>query len=107
MINKQKLGLVFGMFLGACHFVWSLLVLSGIAQPLMNLIFRLHFIEPPYTIAPFNLGVAATLILVTSMTGYLIGWLLAAISNWLSAETSSLGSISTVRRRQPAIRHNY
>ena len=107
MINKQKLGLVFGTFLGGWHFVWSLLVLSGIAQPLMNLIFRLHFLEPPYTIAPFNFGVAATLILVTAMTGYVLGWVLAAISNWLGSETSSIGSISTVRRRPRAVRHNY
>ncbi|HKO41860.1 MAG TPA: hypothetical protein VJU84_01115 [Pyrinomonadaceae bacterium] len=105
MINKQRLGLVFGTFLGAWHFVWAVLVLSGIAQPLMNLIFRLHFIEPPYTILPFDFGVAATLILVTSMTGYVSGWMLAAISNWLRAETSSLGSTPAVHRRQPAIRH--
>lgn len=105
MINKQKLGLVFGTFLGAWHFVWALLVLSGVAESLMNWIFRLHFIEPPYTILPFNIGVAATLILVTSIAGYVSGWSLGAIFNWLHAETSSLGSISAVRRHQHAIRH--
>lgn len=104
MINKQKLGLVFGTFLGAWHFVWALLILSGIAESLMNWIFRLHFIEPPYTILPFNFGVAATLILVTFIAGYVSGWILGAISNWLHAETSSLGSISAVRD-QYAIRH--
>lgn len=105
MINKQKLGLVFGTFLGSWHFVWALLVFSGLAQSLMNLIFRLHFIEPPYTILPFDFGVAAALIIVTSMTGYVSGWMLAAISNWLRAETSSLGSIPVVRRHQPLVRH--
>ena len=105
MINKQKLGLVFGMFLGVWHSVWALLVLSGIASSLMNLIFRLHFIDPPYTVLPFDFGVAAALILITSITGYAIGWLLAAISNWMSAGTQSLRSISAVRRQQPAIRH--
>lgn len=105
MINKQKLGLVFGTFLGAWHFVWALLVFSGLGQSFTNLIFRLHFIEPPYTILPFDFGVAATLILVSSMAGYASGWVLAAISNWLRAETSSLGSISAVRRHRSAIRH--
>ena len=105
MISKHKLGLVFGTFLGTWHFVWAWLVLSGMAQSLMNWIFRLHFIEPPYTILPFNFGVAVTLILVTSTTGYLSGWVLGAIWNWLRADTSSLGAISTVRRQQPAIRH--
>ncbi|HKO97618.1 MAG TPA: hypothetical protein VJU86_11535 [Pyrinomonadaceae bacterium] len=105
MINKQKLGLVFGTFFGAWHFVWALLVLSGIAQSLMHWIFRLHFIDPPYTILPFNFGVAATLILVTSTTGYLSGWVLGAIWNWLHEETSTLGSISAVRGQHAAIRH--
>jgi len=105
MINKNKLGLVFGTFLGIWHFVWAGLVLSGMAQSLMNWIFRLHFIEPPYTVLPFNLGLAVALILVTSITGYLSGWILGAIWNWVRADTSSSASISAVRRRQPAIWH--
>lgn len=107
MISKHKLGLAFGAFLGTWHFVWVGLVLSGIAQSLMNWIFRLHFIEPPYTILPFSFGIAVTLIVVTSITGYLSGWILGAIWNWLLADPSSLGSISAVRRQQPAIRHHY
>jgi len=105
MINKHKLGLVFGTFLGTWHFVWAWLVLSGFAQSLMNWIFRLHFIEPPYTILPFNFGAAVALILVTSITGYLSGWVLGALWNWLRADTSSVGSFSAVGRQQPAIRH--
>lgn len=105
MINRHKLGLVFGAFLGACHFVWAGLVLSGIAQSLMNWIFRLHFIEPPYVILPFNFGVAVTLILVTSITGYVSGWFFGAIWNWLRADASPLDSVSAVRRQQPAMRH--
>ena len=105
MINKNKLGLAFGAFFGIWHLVWAWLVLSGFAQSLMNWIFRLHFIDPPYTILPFNFGVAVTLILVTSITGYVSGWFMAAIWNWMRAETSSRGSISAVRRQQPASTH--
>lgn len=105
MISKHKLGLVFGAFLGTWHFVWAGLVLSGIAQSLMNWIFRLHFIEPPYTILPFNFGVALMLILVTSITGYLSGWVFGAIWNWLRADISSLSSTSALLRQQRAIRH--
>ena len=105
MMNKHKLGLVFGAFLGIWHFAWAALVLSGMAQSLMNWIFRIHFIEPPYTILPFNFGVAVALIVVTSITGYLSGWVFGAIWNWLRADTSSLGSISAARPSQPAIRY--
>jgi hypothetical protein len=105
MISRHKLGLVFGTFLGAWHFVWAWLVLSGMAQSLMNWIFRLHFIEPPYTIRPFNFGMAIALIVITSITGYLSGWVLAAIWNWLRVDTSSPAAISAVRRRQPATGH--
>lgn len=88
MINRHKLGLLFGSFFGLCHFVWAWLVLSGMAQTLTDWIFRLHFIQPPYTILPFNLGAAVSLILVTSVTGYLSGWILGAIWNWLRADGS-------------------
>ena len=105
MINRHKLGLLFGSFLGLCHFVWAWLVLSGMAQTLTDWIFRLHFIQPPYTILPFNPGAAVGLILVTSVTGYLSGWVLGAIWNWLRADSSARDSFSSSRRREPATGH--
>ena len=105
MINRHKLGLLFGSFLGLCHFVWALLVLSGMAQTLTDWIFRLHFIQPPYTILPFNLGAAVGLILVTSVTGYLSGWVLGATWNWLRADSSARDTFSSSRRPQPATGH--
>ena len=107
MVNRHKLGLLLGTFLGLWHFAWSWLVLSGMAQSLVNWLFRLHFIQPPYTISPFNLGVAVALIVITSVTGYLSGWVLGAIWNWLSADASSRNSISSVRQRQHATGTNY
>jgi ribose/xylose/arabinose/galactoside ABC-type transport system permease subunit len=105
MINRHKLGLLFGSFLGLCHFVWAWLVLSGMAQTLTDWIFRLHFIQPPYTILPFNLGSAVSLILVTSVTGYLSGWVLGAIWNWLRADGSRHIAISPVRQGRHATGH--
>lgn len=105
MISRHKLGLLFGTFLGLWHFVWAFLVLSGMAQSLMNWIFRLHFIQPPYTILPFNLGVAVALIVITSVTGYLSGWVLGAIWNWLRPDASPRNSISSVREPQQATEH--
>ena len=74
-------GLVFGIFLAVWHALWALLVWFGAAQPLMDFIFRLHMITPPYKIAAFNLGTAATLVLVTAAIGYLMGWVVGFIWN--------------------------
>jgi len=102
MVNRHKLGLLLGTFFGCWHFVWALLVLSGMAQSLLIWIFRLHFIQPPYTILPFNLGVAVALILITSVIGYLSGWVLGAIWNWLRVDVLSGNSNSSVRQREHA-----
>ena len=83
MVSKHKAGLALGLILGLWHLGWSLLVAVGLAQVFMDWIFHLHFIQPPYTIAPFRLGLAVALITVTTGIGYASGWFLAAIWNLL------------------------
>ena len=80
-VNSKKLGIVFGAFLGLWHLVWSVLVAIGWAQPLLDFIFRLHMIEPPYRVAQFNLGMAITLIIVTTLVGYVAGFVIGTIWN--------------------------
>lgn len=89
MISKYKLGLVIGSAFGLWHFVWAILVASGFAQSLMDWIFKLHFIQPLYVVTPFKPLLALTLIVVTSVLGYLSGWIAAAIWNWLHTERIS------------------
>jgi hypothetical protein len=72
--NPHSFGLVFGIFLAVWHALWSLLVWTGAAQPLMDFTFRLHMITPPYKIATFHLGTAIGLVLVTAGVGYAMGW---------------------------------
>jgi hypothetical protein len=79
--NPHSFGLVFGIFLAAWHTLWSLLVWLGAAQPLMDFIFRLHMITPPYKIAAFDLGTAALLVLVTAGIGYAMGCVVGFIWN--------------------------
>lgn len=81
-INPYKLGLVLAVFLGIWHLVWSLLVMFGWAQALMDFIFWLHFITPPYKIGEFVLLRALGLIIVTILIGYFVGFLIAYIWNW-------------------------
>ena len=87
MLDKHKAGVAFGLILGLWHVTWSLVVASGEAQVLIDWIFRLHFIQPPYTITSFRLGTAVVLIVATSALGYVLGWLFAAIWNGLHAAT--------------------
>ena len=82
-LNPNKAGLAFGGLLGLFHFVWSLLVLLGLAQPFISFIFQLHMIVPPYTIAPFSLLMALGLIIITSLIGYIFGWVFAKIWNYV------------------------
>ena len=80
-INPRSAGLALGAFAAAVHLAWVVLVATGVAQPLINFIFWLHFINPPYKIAPFELGTAALLIVFVSVVAFGFGYLLAAFWN--------------------------
>jgi hypothetical protein len=58
------------------------------AQWLLDFIFRLHMITPPYHVTGFDLLTAAGLVLVTSVLGYFGGVILGLIWNRLATETS-------------------
>ena len=86
MISKNKLGVVLGSAFGLWHLVWALLVAFGVAQWLIDWVFKLHFIQPVYVVTVFQPFLAVGLIVVTSVLGYLFGWIAAAIWNWLHTE---------------------
>ena len=82
-ISPNKAALVFAILLGGWHLVWSVLVATGLAQPLINFIFRIHFIRPVYVIEPFSIGTALLLIAITAAIGYIVGWIFATLWNKL------------------------
>jgi len=79
--SNNAWGLALGLFLGGFHAFWAILVASGLAQPLIDWIFKLHMIRPLYVIAPFDIVMAVTLVIVTFIIGYIAGWVFAAIRN--------------------------
>jgi len=86
-VNAKKTGLVFATLLGGWHALWASLVAVSWAQPVINFVFWLHFIKPVYVIQPFNLGVALSLIAVTAALGYVIGYVLVLLWNWIHNAT--------------------
>ena len=80
-VRPNRVGLVFAVFLGLFHAGWALLVLIGWAQPLIDFVFRLHFITPVYSIQPFNIVTALGLVAFTSFVGYVMGWVAGVLWN--------------------------
>ena len=78
-LSTQKVALVFGLFISGGHLLWSILILLGLAQPLLNFIFWAHMLENPFQVTEFSLAQSGTLIIVTFVVGYFAGW----IFSWL------------------------
>jgi hypothetical protein len=74
MANPNKVGIVFGALIGGWHLCWSLLVLLGWAQPIIDFIFWAHMIQPVYVVKSFNLAATVTLIAITALIGYMFGF---------------------------------
>jgi hypothetical protein len=81
MLDKHRTGVAVGLFLGGWHLVWALLVASGWGQPLIDFVLWLHMIHLPYVVGPFQLLPAALLVVLTGLSGYLLGWLFAVAWN--------------------------
>lgn len=80
-LNPHKTGLSLGLFFGAVHTLWSLFVAIGFAQTLMTWSMSWHMIQGQWTVTAFNLTSAITLIVVTSLIGYGLGFLFGTIWN--------------------------
>jgi len=87
-IRPHSSGLAFAGFIGLWHTLWAFLVWMGAAQWLINFIFRLHMLTPPYKVNTFSFGMAAALVLVTTLTGYVSGYVIGAIWNRCVSGTS-------------------
>ena len=86
-INKNKTGLALGAFLGIWHLLWTVLVAIGLAQPLLNFIYRVHFLNNPFQVSPFGIKRAVALVVITAVVGYIAGWAIAFLWNRFHRQT--------------------
>ena len=82
-VSPNKIGLALGALIGGWHVGWALLVAVGWAQWVLNFVFWMHFLKPPYTVGPFSAGIAVILILVTATVGYVFGYIFGVLWNWI------------------------
>lgn len=80
-VDKNKTGLTFGFLIGFLHLFWSILVVLGLAQALLDFILDVHMLNMPVVVMPFDLVKAVGLIIVTFIVGYIFGWLMAFFWN--------------------------
>jgi hypothetical protein len=82
-MSPNRAGLVLGVFLGVWHSLWALLVALGWAQTVIDFVFWIHFLKPPYVVASFNASTALVLVGVTASIGYAMGFVFGVIWNRL------------------------
>ena len=80
-MNAIKAGLVLGILIGGWHLCWAILVASGLAQPIIDFIFWMHFIKPVFTIEPFETLKAAVLVVLAGGLGFAVGAASALVWN--------------------------
>ncbi len=80
-VNSHKLGLVVGGMAAFMHLLWALMVLVGLAKPLMNWFMGLHFLTAPHSVNPFSFGKALMLVVMAGVVGYLFGFVFGSFWN--------------------------
>lgn len=81
VLSKTRCGLMFGAALSAFHLCWLVLVVAGVAQPLLNWVLSMHFMSYPFSMLTFNYIDALTLLVMTFVVGYVGGYIFAMIMN--------------------------
>ena len=72
-MNLLQTSLIGGLCLASLHFCWVILVALGLAQSLLNFIFKLHMLNSPFIVQAFDPLLAIGLIGITFLIGCFYG----------------------------------
>lgn len=80
-LSEHQAGIAFGAFFGLVHAAWALVVSLGFAQPWLDFMLGLHFLENTFVVSAFDLQKAVILVMVTAVIGYGAGFVFAKVWN--------------------------
>ena len=80
-MNPSKVALVGAVIFGGWHVIWSLLILLGWAQALVDFSMWAHMIHLTVVAGSFDATAALTVIVVASLIGYCLGYIIATVWN--------------------------
>ncbi len=82
-LNKNQAGLTLGLMYGIMHFLWVILAVFGLSQGFANFVHSMHFLSDMHTIAGASWGLGILGVVVAFVGGYVIGYVFAALWNWI------------------------
>lgn len=80
-LGVVKTGIALAAVLAGWHAGWATLVAVGMAQPVIDFIMKVHFIDARFTIQPFDLSTAGLLVGMNAAIGFAFGSLFAFVWN--------------------------
>jgi hypothetical protein len=86
MSKAVRIGVTVAVLLAVWHILWAVLVAAGWAQPILDFVFRMHFIQPAYTVLPFDLTASAVLAAIMAAIGFVAGYLVTFVWTWLGSK---------------------
>lgn len=96
-VDPNRLGIVLAVVLSGWHAVWEGLVAAGVAQRVVDFVYRLHSVKSEMVVEPFDASRAGTLLLLTAGLGYAAGAAAALLWNCLGAVCERGKPTSAVR----------
>ena len=80
-MNILQVSIISGFSLASLHICWAILVALGWAQSVIDFIFKLHMLNSPFQVQPFEFPFALGLVGVTFLVGCFYGIIFFVVKN--------------------------
>jgi hypothetical protein len=100
MLNKNRTGIIVGIFFGSLHVLWTLLVaiIPGNLQDFLNWVAQIYSVEPVYVLTPFDSVNSFLLIIISIALGYALGFFFSAVWNLMHGLIPGNASVQNKKR---------